>query len=178
MRAKVASENGCFGWDLWKTNREAVRMVPGKVARCSGLIPVGFDDDRKALRVAVSAPVNFNSQEAIRRMVNKGIVAYIGNQAAIQQLLEQAYDPEDLDLSNAPEFGSQEELLKVGNEMVAEAVDRRALNIRAELVQDFLWMRLDFPSESHHHLFRCRAPQVRNDERIAEEEMAVGYGVH
>jgi hypothetical protein len=159
-------------------NTEAVRMIPGKVARCSGLLPVGFDDDQKTLRVAVSAPVNFNSQEAIRRMVNKGIVAYIGNQTAIQQLLEQWYEPEDLDLSSTPAFSSLPELLKAGNEIVATAINRKALNIRAELVQDFFWMRLDFPSESHHHLYRYHSPHARNDEQASVEEMAVGYAAH
>jgi hypothetical protein len=156
-------------------NAEAVRMIPGKVAKCSGLIPVGFDDDQKALRIAVAAPVNFNSQEAIRRMVNKGIVAYMGNQSAIQRLMEQWYEPEDLDLTNAPAFSSLDELQKISNEIVAAAIDRRALNIRAELVRDFFWMRLDFPSESHHHLIRYLSPHARNNERVSEEGIAVGY---
>ena len=86
-------------------NADAVRMIPGKVAKCSGLIPVGFDDSQ-TLRVAVSGPVNFNSQEAIRRMVRKGIVAYMSDQSAIDRLLERTYDPEELDLSNSTTFSS------------------------------------------------------------------------
>jgi hypothetical protein len=159
-------------------NAEAIRMIPGKIARCSSLIPVGFDDDQKALRVAVSAPVNFNSREAIRRMLNKRIVAYIGNPSAIQQLLEQWYEPEDLDISNVPAFSSLEELMKVGNEIVAAAIDQRALNIKAELVQDFFWVRLDFQLELHHHLYRYISPAARNYERALEGEMAVGYAAH
>jgi hypothetical protein len=157
------------------TNTDAVRMIPGKVAKCSGLVPVGFDDRQLSLRVAVTAPVNFNSQEAIRRMVQKGIVAYIGDQSAIQRLLEQLYEPEDLDMSNVPTFSSLDDLMEVGNEMIATAINHRAQDVRAELVQDFFWMRLDFPSESHHHLFRFLAASDQKPVYAPENEIAVGY---
>jgi hypothetical protein len=156
-------------------NSDAVRMIPGKVAKCSSLIPVGFDDNQASLRVAVSAPVNFSSQEAIRRMVRKGIVAYIGDQSAIQQLLEEWYAPEDLDLTNVPTFGSFDELLEVGGEMVTIAVNNRAQNIQAELIQDFLWVRLDFAAESHHHLFRYVPEQARNYGRVLEREFTASF---
>ena len=159
-------------------NTDAVRMIPGKVAKCSSLIPVGFDDHQASLRVAVSAPVNFNSQAAIRRMVRKGIVAYIGDQSAIQQLLERWYQPEDLDLSNAPTFSSLEDLIELGNEMVATAINQRARDIQAELVQDFFWVRLDFPLESHHHFFRYIPASTQDHECAAEREIAVGYASH
>ncbi len=70
-----------------------------------------------SLRVAVTAPVNFNSQEAIRRMVGKGIVPYVGDPSAIQKMLEKLYEPEDLDLSDLPTFSSLEDLIEVGNEI-------------------------------------------------------------
>ncbi len=160
-----------------EANTDAVRMIPGKVAKSSGLIPVGFDDSHAALRVAVSAPVNFHSQEAIRRMVRKGIVAYIGDQSAIERLLERWYGPEDLDLSNVPTFDSFEDLSEIANEMIGTAIESRAQDIQAELVQDFFWVRLDFPTESHHHFFRYRshAPQPRMP--VYPREAASGYGV-
>ena len=58
---------------------DAAKMIPGPVAKCSNLVPVGYDDDRSALRIAMSGPVDFSSQEAIRRMLRKGIVPYIGD---------------------------------------------------------------------------------------------------
>jgi hypothetical protein len=141
---------------------DAVKMIPGKVAKCSGLIPVGFDGDQDSIRVAVCAPVDFGSQEAIRRMVRKGIEAYIADQSAIEQLLEKSYEPADLDLTNVPTFGSLDELLEVGNEMIATAIDSRADDIRAELVQDFFWLRMDFEAESHHYFFRYIASPVQD----------------
>ena len=133
---------------------EAVRMVPGKVAKCAGLIPVGFDDAQTSIRLAMSGPVNFHSQQAIRRMVHKGIVAYIGDQSVIEQMLEQWYDPEELDLMSAPAFSSLEDLLDIGSEIISAAVQMRALDIRAELGQEFFWVRLDFESEFHHYFHR------------------------
>lgn len=157
-------------------NAEAVRMIPGNVAQCAGLVPVGFEDDQMSLRVAVTAPVNFNSQEAIRRMVGKGIVPYVGDPSAIQKMLEKLYEPEDLDLSDLPTFSSLEELIEVGNEIVATAINHRAQNIRAELVQDFFWVRLDLPTKSHHHLFPYLAAPAGTYEQVPEKGMAVGYG--
>jgi hypothetical protein len=154
---------------------DAVRMIPGKIAKYSGLIPVGFDDSQTSLRVAVSAPVDFNAQEAIRKMVHKGIVTYIGDQSAIDRLLEQWYEPEDLDLSNVPTFASIEDLIDVGNEIIASAINHRALDVQAELVQDIIWIRLDFPSECHHHFFRFRPPTAQNLEMSKSNLMAVGF---
>jgi hypothetical protein len=157
-------------------NADAVRMIPGKVAKCSGLVPVGFEDRQTALRIAVTAPVNFHSQAAIRRMVRKGIVAYIGDESAIEKLLEQMYEPEDLDLSNVPTFSSLEDLVEVGNEIIATAINHRAQDIRAELVQDFFWIRLDFPTQSHHHFFRYAPTPMQKHDPMQEKEDAIRYG--
>jgi hypothetical protein len=159
----------------FSANADAIRMIPGKVAKCSGLIPMGFDDNRRMLRVAATAPIDFSSQEAIRRMVSKGMVAYVGDQSAIQQLLEQWYEPEDLDMSNAPAYSSLQELISIGNEIVATAIDRRARNIQAELLQGFFWARLDFPSESHHHFFRYVSASAGDCEHDRERGMEMAY---
>jgi hypothetical protein len=156
-------------------NSDAIRLIPGTVAKCSSLIPVGFDDNQTSLRVAISAPVNFNSQEAIRRMVRKGIVAYVGDQSAIQKLLSQCYEPEDLDLSNIPTFSSLEDLVEIGHQMVATAINQRAQDIQAELVPDFFWVRLDFPSESHHHIFRYLSAHTQGLENTDEKENPIAY---
>jgi hypothetical protein len=156
-------------------NADALRMIPGKVAKCSGLIPVGFDDNRRMLRVAVCGPVNFISQEAIRRMVHKGMVTYVGDQSAIQRLLGKWYEPEDLDLSNVPTYNSLEELIAIGNETIAAAINQRAHDIQAELLQDFFWMRLDYPSESHHYFFKYVSVSARNYQQDSERKMAMGY---
>ena len=150
-------------------------MIPGKVAKCSGLFPVGFDDDQTSLLVAVSAPVNFNSQEAIRRMVRKGVIPYIGDQSVIHQLLSQWYEPEDLDLSNVPTFSSLEDLIELSQETVTTAINQKAQDIQAELVQDFFWVRLDFPSESHHYFYRYEDATDQNRQHALEGNMAVGY---
>jgi hypothetical protein len=156
-------------------NAGVVRLIPGKVARCSGLVPVGFDDGQKSLRVAVAAPVNFDSQEAIRRMVGMGLILYVGDQSLILRLLEKLYGPEELDLSDLPTYSSLDDLIEAGDGIIATAISQKAQDIRAELVQDFLWVRLDLPAESHHHLFRYQAKRSGSYEQAPAKEMAVGY---
>jgi hypothetical protein len=159
------------------TSTDAVRMIPGKVAKRSGLVPVGFDDDHSLLRVAVTAPVDFQSQKAIRRMVGKGLAPYIGDQSAIQHLLEQYYQPEELDLYNVRTYDSLEGLLEEGREVVASAIDNRALDIQAELIQDFFWMRLEYPEETHHHFFRHEANIAPMFMPVAKDVERLDYAV-
>ena len=151
--------------DKSDTNGEGVRMVLGMVARCSGVIPVGFEDSRSSLRVAVSAPVDFNSQQAIRRMTRKGIVAYVGDQSAIERLLQQWYPPEELELSDVPGYSSLGELIEIGNELISSAIAARAESIQAELVQEFFWVRFVCSTGSHHHFFRCVSVPVEQPVR-------------
>jgi type IV pilus assembly protein PilB len=158
-------------------NADAVRMIPGKVAKSSGFLPVGFDDEGNSIRVAVCAPVDFLSQQAIQRMVQKGIRVYVGDQSRIQQLLGEWYIPEDLDLSSVPTFSSVNELMEVGNEIVATAIENRAEDIRAELLQDFFWVRLDYASESHHYFFRYTSAPVEDLAPTPGNEFLFNYAV-
>jgi MshEN domain len=133
---------------------DAVRMVPGKVAKSTALLPVGYDDNGESLRIAVSAPINFQAQEAVRRMVGKGIHPYIGDESAIRSLLEQWYGPDELDMSTVPTFCSVEELVEAGQEIIATAIDERADNIQAELLEELFWVRIDLGDQSENFYFR------------------------
>jgi hypothetical protein len=137
-----------------QTRSDVTRFIPGRVAKCSGLLPVGYDDSQKSLQIAVTGPVNFSSQEAIRRMVRKGILPFIADESAIESLIEEWYEPEELDLSSAPSYSCLGDLLQIGRELLASAVDQRATNIRLELLEDFLWVRIDSRSGSRHVLCR------------------------
>lgn len=152
---------------------EAIKMIPGKVAKCSGLLPVGYDDSHNSLRVAVTGPVNFNSQEAVRRMVRKGILTYIGDQSAIELLIQQWYEPEELDFSSVPTYSSLEELLEIGRDLAATAASQRAVNIQAELLEEFFWVRLDFGPKSRHLFYRHTPAPVRERVAITAGQFAV-----
>jgi hypothetical protein len=141
-----------------EANAGAVKMVPATVARCSNLLPVGFDSDKDALRIAVTAPVNFKTHEAIRRMLRKGVSTYIGDESAITSLLEQWYQPDDLDLENAPCFCTLEELQGIARTIVSTAVTQRAHNIQAELLDSFFWARVDWDGRTQHYFYRHRSP--------------------
>ena len=143
---------------------EAARLVPGQVAKCSNLVPVGYGNDRSSLRIAVSGPVDFNSQEAIRRMLRRGVMPYIGDHSAILALMERSYPPHDLDLTAVPTYSSLPELLDISKGIIRYALDRRAGNIQFELVEDFLWARLDFESGTHYRFCRHCTLQAASEE--------------
>ena len=179
ITAALARQYGLPLMNLENTERheEAARMIPGKIARTLGLIPVGLDDSQSSIRVAASGPVDFDSQESIRRMVRKGIIPYLGDRSVIERLLEQYYEPEDLDLTNVPTFGSVQELARVGRNVVMTAINHHAQNIQAELFRHLLWMRLDLPSEFHHYFFRFTSTPAYGEEPIPEGSGALRYAV-
>jgi hypothetical protein len=157
------------------TRNDAVKMIPGKIAKCSNLLPVAFDDNLDSLRIAVSAPINFNSQEAIRRMVRKGILPYIGDESTIKALLEEWYAPEELDLSTVPIFSSFDELIEIGREIVATASEQKATNIQAELLEDYFWVRLDYGDNARHFFCRRQTEQSKLHLAVSERQLEVAH---
>ncbi len=156
---------------------DMAKMIPGPVAKCSNMVPVGYSDDHSALRIAVSGPVHFGSQEALRRMLGMNIMTYIGDDSAIQAMLERLYSPEELDLQDAPSYGTLDELLEIGRSIVHSALNRRAANVQFELVEGYFWGRLDFEDVSHHHFFRYQAPQVMCEQTVPVSSWALASAV-
>ncbi len=158
---------------------DAVKMIPGKVAKCSKLIPLGLDEEKKSLCIAVNTPVDFNSHEAIRRMVGRSLIAYVSDQSTILSLLERWYEPEDLDLSSAATFHSQDELLDISKTIVSSALIQRADNIQMELVEEYLWARLEFPNRSAQQIYHGSTTTTTSRTKFAEPQLAVAsMGIH
>lgn len=153
-----------------------IGMIPGKVALCSKLLPLRIDEEKNALCLAVSSPEYFSSQEAIRRMVGKKLIAYICDQSTVLSLIERWYEPEDLKLTGDPSYNSQGELSDIVRNILSSALIQRAENIRMELTGEFLWARLDFQGRSaqqvYHHAKAPASIQTSHDEtRLAVASM-------
>lgn len=154
---------------------DAMSMIPAQVAKCSNLVPVSYDDDQDSLRVAVSGPVNFNLQQALRRMIGKGISTFIGDDSAIQSRLASWYEPEALDVSKARVFGSLEEFVEILRDTVSAAINQRATNLQAELLEKYFWARLDIGSGSRHYFCRYISTPMQSEaaQPIADPEYAI-----
>ncbi|HYK88155.1 MAG TPA: hypothetical protein VE398_05265 [Acidobacteriota bacterium] len=160
------------------TRSEAASLVPGKVAKYSAMLPLGYDDSHKSLQVAVAGPVNFRSQEVLRRMVRKGLLTFMADESAIDHLIEQWYEPQELDICAAPTYGSLDELLGIGRELLAAAANQRADNIQAELLEDFFWARIDVGTKSRHVFCRHTMAPVQVRAPLPENQFAaVAVGV-
>jgi len=131
---------------------EAVRMLPGLVARRARLIPVSYDKTQWALRVAASAPVDFFSQETIRRMLRLNVLTYIGDETTIHSLCDRFYGPEEADDLHAEEFHSQDDLRPMARDIVRMAMDQKADSIQLDHLDDCLWFRLT-SERGHQDLF-------------------------
>ncbi len=155
------------------TRSDAAEMIPGKVAKCGRLVPLGLDEEKGTLCVAVSGPVEFNSLEAIRRMAGVGLDTYIGDQSAVTSLIERLYEHEELSFANAPSYATQEELLDICRTIVSSALIQRADNIQLELAEEFLWARLEFPGRSAQQVYRRAPITTATQARFAEPQLAV-----
>ena len=47
--------------------------------------------------------------------------------------------------------------------------------MQAELLQDFFWVRIDFPAKSHHHFFRYDSTAVQAQEILSAKETTINY---
>ena len=157
---------------------DAVSMIPAQVAKCSSLVPVSYDDGQDSLRVAVSGPVNFNLQQALRRMIGKGISTFIGDDSVIQSLLASWYEPEALDLSKAPVFSSLDEFVEILRDTVSAAVNQKATNLQAELLEKYFWARLDTGSRTRHYFYRYISIPTQSEaaQPVGDPEYAVASG--
>jgi hypothetical protein len=134
--------------------KDAVRMIPAQVAESADLLPVSYDNDHGSLRVAVSGPINFHEQETLRRMIGTGVSTYIGDQSEIRSLRDAWYEPRSLDLSRVPSFQSLGELLEVVHSTISTAVKERAADIKAELLEKYLWILVDSGTGVRHCFYR------------------------
>ncbi len=134
------------------------RLVPGRVARCAGLLPVGHDDRQHALLVAMSNPIDFGCQGALRRMLRMEIVPFVADQSAVSALIERCYAPAETDITGCSSFGSRSELLALVRRRVREAISERVVNCEFEMLEDYTWLRLDFHGLSKHEVYRHTAP--------------------
>lgn len=134
------------------------RLVPGRVARCAGLLPVGYDDRQNALLVAMSNPIDFSSQSALRRMLHKEIVPFVADQSAVSAQIDRHYAPSETDLSGCGNFSSRSDLLTLVRRRVRDAISAKATNFEFELLEEYTWLRLDFHGVSKHEVYRHLGP--------------------
>jgi hypothetical protein len=133
---------------------EAVQLLPGRIAKSSLCLPVSLDDHQTTLRLAMMGPVNFSLQEAIRRMLNKSVLVYIGDRSAIESLLDRYYQNVENGLEMVPTYSSLDDLLKIAESAVDAAIENKAENIQTELLTDFFWARFDSQAGSYHLVYR------------------------
>ncbi len=165
--------------DKSDAKNDAIKMIPGKVARCSRLVPLGLDEEKKSLCIAVSDPGDFNAQEVIRRMVGRGLITYVSEQSTIFSLLERWYEPEEMNFDGAPAYASQTELQDISRSIVSSALIQRAENIQMELTEEYLWVRLDFPGRTAQQVYRRSSSPAISRVKFAEPQLAgASRGIH
>jgi hypothetical protein len=140
---------------------EAVHLIPGIIARSFSALPVGYDEDRATIQLAVIPPFGFLTQDILRKMTGKNLSIFVGDESKIRRLLELWYET----CASGDKEGVFEDLpdvLSIGRATVAFACESRASNLQIELLEDYLWTRVDLQNSSLHRVCR-QAAVVRRD---------------
>ncbi len=133
-----------------------IEMVPESVARENVVIPLGMDGD--ALQIAVADPMDFETIEKIRFILNRDIQVKMAPKEAIQTAINRHYgqsETESVDSMLAEftetaidftetemaDLGTSEEdenapIIKLVNLIITEAVNMRASDIHIEPFED------------------------------------------
>jgi hypothetical protein len=154
----------------------AAELIPGKVAKSSRVLAISYDEQKDSILMAVGAPVSPLSQEAVRRMLHKSVTAYLGDTAAIDTLIERWYEPEDLDLTGSPTFGSLAELREIVSSVIRASVERRAENLTLELLDGCFWARMDWAGHSEHTCCRGGVQASLGSSCVPDAQLAYASG--
>ncbi|NWG13352.1 MAG: hypothetical protein HXY20_07455 [Acidobacteria bacterium] len=138
--------------------RNAVRALPGKVAMCGRLIPVGYDGSRGTLRIAAGNPIEPGARAALCRMLKREIEIYVADQSAVRAATERFYPASEIDIGKCSTFGTRGELAALVRQAVRSAMRARAEDIRFELMEDYAWLRVDLQDMAKHEVFRYTLP--------------------
>ncbi len=166
-----------FGLPLLKlsdsdSRTPAVGLIPGKVAKCARVLAVSYDEPKNTVLLAVTAPVSPLLQEGMRRMLRTKVAAYLADVSAIDRLVERWYDPLDLDFSECGCFASLAELHEIVSGVMRASCERRAENLRVELLEGCLWVRMDWVGRSEHLCYRGSAQATLGVPCIPEARLA------
>jgi len=132
---------------------DAIRLIPGKVARSLRFLPVGLDDQQDALRIAVSPPLDFHYQDALRRMIRKSLVTYITDTTVLQILLDRWYEGKTASEDESASYTTFHDVREIACSTVKFACANRAENLQFELPGECFWTRVDFASGSIHEIY-------------------------
>lgn len=133
---------------------DAAHLVPGRVARSLRFLPVGLDDQQDALRIAVSPPLDLHFQEALRRMIGKGLVTFIADASTLATLLDRWYEFEAAREQDVAAYTTFEDVREIARSTADFACANRAENLQFEFPGGCFWTRVDFSSGSIHQLYR------------------------
>jgi hypothetical protein len=151
-------------------------LIPGKVAKSSHVLAIGYDEQKDTIRMAVSDPASPLLQEGVRRMLNKSVTTYLGDASAIDSLIERWYEPEDIDLSGCGSFASLPELREIVSSVIGASVERRAENLQFELFEGCLWVRMDWAGRSEHMCYRGSVHAPLSAASVLQPRLAYASG--
>lgn len=155
---------------------EAARLVPGRIARTFSSLPVGYDDERETIQLAITPPFGYLTQDVLRRMTGRTLSLFIADESQIRKLLELWYAPSVPGDGEEITFQDLEDVLSIARATISFAGDNKATNLRIELIEDCLWTRIDFPGSSLHRVCQY-APAVGPGRRQTEAVAASGAGI-
>lgn len=156
----MAKEHGLDYVDLNEVNipPDVIELVPESVARENAILPMSEDDG--ALRVIMSDPLDYETQEKLRFILNRDVRIALAPRESIQEAINRHYGQTDaesadsmlqeftdtaIDFTETMEEGAKEEesvdensapIVRLVHLIISEAVQLRASDIHVEPFED------------------------------------------
>ena len=93
LARQVASHYRLDEADLSIVDPNAYRIVPGRVARRLGVVPLRYSD--RVLMVATSDPVSMQAEKELSQIAGRAVQFEVASPAAIHAAIEAIYEPEE-----------------------------------------------------------------------------------
>jgi hypothetical protein len=91
-------------------------------------------------------------------MLRMDVSTFVADWSAIEFLIERYYPPSGEEVDGGRTFGTRGELLALVWDAVRGAIEGKAADVDFELLDHHAWVRIDFPDETRHEVFRHRGP--------------------
>jgi type IV pilus assembly protein PilB len=167
VQAALAGQAGMAYVDLagMEISPEAIAAVPAENAQAYQIVPIEYNPTSKRLKIAMKSPNNFRAVDDLRLLIGANVEAVVADEAAVDELIRKHYSKQEsvvdvvsslakddkfkslegrgdsIDLDAVMEAASDNQVIKLLNLVLLQAIKDRASDIHFEPFEEEFKMR-------------------------------------
>ena len=167
VQAALAGQAGMAYVDIsdLEISEEAIAAVPAENAQAYQIVPIEYNPTSKRLKIAMKSPNNFRAVDDLRLLIGANVEAVVADEAAVDALIKKHYSKQEsvvdvvsslakddkfkslegrgdsIDLDAVMEAASDNQVIKLLNLVLLQAIKDKASDIHFEPFEDEFKMR-------------------------------------